>query len=70
MDIRINSKEDLIEFVNRPDVSIEDALKVAKKCFSKKTIVFINRETGEVTYSKSDIIKKIKEDETKHIWIM
>ena len=30
MEIQINSKEQLIDFINRNDVSINDALKVAK----------------------------------------
>jgi hypothetical protein len=70
MDIKINSKEELIDFVNRKNVTIEDALKVAEQCFGVVPIVFVNRENGELTYSKKDIIDKIQDIETKHIWLM
>ena len=69
MEIQINSKEQLIDFINRNDVSINDALKVANKCFGVVPIVFIN-EAGETTYTKADIIEKINSDKPKRIWIM
>lgn len=69
MDIKINSKQELIDFVNREDVSKEDALKVAKKCFGVVSISFVNSD-GEATFSKEDIIKQIQEDNTKRIWLM
>ena len=69
MEIQINSKQELIVFINRSDVSINDALKVAKKCFGIVPIVFIN-EAGETTYTKADIIEKINNDKPKRIWIM
>ncbi|HEY6143094.1 MAG TPA: hypothetical protein VIV55_06625 [Flavobacterium sp.] len=69
MKAQINSKEELIDFVNRNDVSIEDALKVAKRCFGTVAITFKN-EAGETTFSKADIVKKIQDDKLKGIWIM
>ena len=69
MEVQINSKEQLIDFINRNDVSINDALKVAKKCFRVVPIVFKN-EAGETTYTKADIIEKINSDKPKRIWIM
>ena len=69
MEVQIKSKEELIDFINRNDVSINDALKVAKKCFGIVPIVFIN-EAGETTYTKADIIEKINNDKPKRIWIM
>ncbi len=69
MEINIKSIDELIEFVNREDVSKEDALKVAEKCFGIVPIVFIN-EDGETTFSKADIIEKINNDNQKGIWIM
>lgn len=69
MEVQINSIEELIDFVNRSDVSVNDALKVAKKCFEIVPIVFIN-EAGETTYTKADIIEKINNDKPKRIWIM
>ena len=69
MEIQINSKEQLIDFINRNDVSINDALKVAKECFGVVPIVFIN-EARETTYTKADIIEKINSDKPKRIWIM
>lgn len=73
MEVEINSIDELIDFVNRPDVSKEDALKVAEKCFSIKTIVFVNRETGETNYTKESIIEQINKsvnNGAKHIWLM
>ncbi|WP_369753340.1 hypothetical protein AB3G34_02320 [Flavobacterium sp. WC2409] len=69
MEVQINSKEELIDFINRSDVSINDALKVAKQCFGVVPIVFKN-EAGETTFSKADIIEKINNDKQKRVWIM
>ena len=69
MEINIKSIDELIEFVNREDVSKEDALKVAEKCFGVVPIVFKN-EAGDTTYTKADIIEKINSDKPKRIWII
>jgi hypothetical protein len=71
--LNINSIDELIKFVNREDVSKEDALTVAQKCFGVKAITFGNRETGEATYTKEKIIEQIHKsanDGEKHIWLM
>ena len=73
MEVNIRSIANLIEFVNREDVSKEDALNVAAKCFDMVTITFVNHKTGEATYNKTGINKKINEsadNDKKHIWIM
>ena len=69
MEIQINNIKELIDFVNRSDISINDALKATKKCFGIASIVFID-EAGESTYTKADIIEKINNDKQKRVWIM
>lgn len=71
--ININNIDELIEFVNREDVSIKDALKVAEKCFGVVSITFVSRDTGETTYTKERIIEQINKSVNngeKHIWLM
>ena len=71
--ITIKNIDELIEFVNRKDVSKNDALTVAENYFDVTTISFVNAFTGKTTFDKKDIISKIKEtviDKDNLVWLM
>ncbi|WP_369753341.1 hypothetical protein AB3G34_02325 [Flavobacterium sp. WC2409] len=68
--IKINSKEELIEFVNRENVSNSDALKVAKQCFKIESSLNIpDSPNFEKLYTKADIIEKIQTS-PPDLWIL
>ncbi len=70
MKISINNEKDLIEFVNRPDVSKEDALKVAENCFEIISNLNIPKcPDSKLLYTKADIIEKIK-DSPPDLWVI
>lgn len=59
--IKINSKEELIQFINRENVSKSDALKVAKQCFNIESSLNIpDCLNFEAFYTKADIIEAIQ----------
>ena len=68
--VNINSITDLIDFINRKDVSKSDALQVAKQCFkveNKFNIPYLFDE--ETYYSKTDIIEIIN-FEPPDLWFL
>ena len=68
--IKINSKEELIQFVNRENISKSDALKTARGCFSgASTLNIPDYIEHESNFTKSDIIKAIQ-TAPKDLWIL
>ena len=68
--IKINSKEELIQFINRENVSKSDALKVAKQCFKIESSLNIpDSPNFERLYTKADIIEKIQTS-SHDLWIL
>ena len=68
--IKINSREELIQFINRENVSLSDALKVAKECFKIEAGLNIpDCLNFEDYFTKADIIEKI-ETSPPDLWIL
>jgi hypothetical protein len=59
MKIKINNANELIEFINREDVSIPDAEKITNKCFDVDVIDFT--EGKKTNCTKSDLIDRVHE---------
>lgn len=58
MKIKINTADELIEFINRPDVSVLEAEKIIDKCFDVDVIDF---SEGKTNCTKEDLVNRVHE---------
>jgi hypothetical protein len=59
--MKITTQQELINFINRKDISKTNALKVARQCYvGAKTFNIPTDKHSEHLYTKEDIINKIK----------